>query len=189
MTDTTPQVVRSYLSELDAALRGLPEPVRQEILGGVTEELTGLDASAAAARIEELGDPAFIAAEARAESGVTDAAAPTHPDALWYTVIASLLVAFGGIVVPVVGWIAGIAMVWLSRAWFTWEKWVATLAAAVLAVVGALVVFGLTWVFTAGESAISLWHSSVLGLALLPGVLNIGVGLWLLWRVRRTPRP
>jgi uncharacterized membrane protein len=63
-----PQVIRSYLADLDAALAGVPADVRRDIVAGVAEELSGLDAATAASRIESFGDPAFIAAEASAES-------------------------------------------------------------------------------------------------------------------------
>lgn len=56
----------------------------------------------AAARIEELGDPAFIAAEARA--GASEPARPVLPGATsqtWHIVLTSLLVAFGGVGVPI----------------------------------------------------------------------------------------
>ena len=123
---TTPQVVRSYLAELENALVGVSAEVRAEIVAGVREELNGLDATSAAARIEILGDPEFIAAEARAESGavtsstgststrgdsaasVARATEPAEPR--WFSVLASLLVAFGGIVIPVIGWIALIVL-------------------------------------------------------------------------------
>jgi uncharacterized membrane protein len=63
--ESTPQVVHDYLAELDRALSGVPAEVRQGIVSGVAEELEGLDAAAAESRIKTLGDPAFIAAEAR----------------------------------------------------------------------------------------------------------------------------
>ncbi len=62
--------MRSYLSQRETALDGVPSQARQAILDGAVEELAGLDAEAAAARIDELGDPEFIAAEARADSGL-----------------------------------------------------------------------------------------------------------------------
>lgn len=191
MAESAPQIVKSYLGQLERALDGVPDEVSHEILEGIAEELSGLDAAAAAERIEKLGDPVFIAAEARAEAGiaVTPGSATAEPaasmpaasgDPRWYVVLASLLVAVGGVVIPVLGWIAGIAMVWLSKTWYRWEKWVATslpLLFPLLALVGALLarvgVGNLTW-----------WHLSILSLAVMPFV----VGIWLLWRALRPGR-
>ena len=52
MTEPAPQIVKSYLAELERALGGVPDEVAREIFAGIVEELSGLDASAAAARIE-----------------------------------------------------------------------------------------------------------------------------------------
>jgi len=49
---TAPQVVRNYLAQLESALGGLPTDVRDGIVAGVAEELSGLDAATAAERIE-----------------------------------------------------------------------------------------------------------------------------------------
>jgi hypothetical protein len=48
--------VRGYLAELDSALADVPAAVRSEMVAGVREELSGLDAETAARRIQELGD-------------------------------------------------------------------------------------------------------------------------------------
>ncbi|GAA3862691.1 hypothetical protein GCM10022381_03530 [Leifsonia kafniensis] len=68
MTETTrPRVVQSYLSELDTALIGVADATARDIRAGIAEELTGLDAPTAALRIEQLGDPFFIAAAGSSE--------------------------------------------------------------------------------------------------------------------------
>lgn len=191
-----PQAVRSYLSELESALAGVPEDVARDILDGVAEELAGLDSAAAATRIEELGDPAFIAAEARAESarpsaGEASAGAPAgdpqSSSGRGSVVAISLAVAFGGVVVPVVGWIVGLVFMWFSKRWRTWEKWVATIAvpgvALVVGAIGAAISGSLFSGF--GMSGFAGWH-----LLILLGVLgagNVVAGLWLLWRGLRRP--
>jgi hypothetical protein len=188
---TRPQVVRSYLAELESALAVVPTDVARDILDGVAEELAGLDSAAAATRIEELGDPMFIAAAARAESvdpsGVVDslngdAGAGSHPESRGYVVFVSLLVAFGGVVIPVLGWIVGLVLMWLSRRWRTWEKWVATVAVpAVALLIGAI---GLA--FSGGVLfGFAGWHLMIL-VGLL-GVGNVVAGLWLLWRGLHRP--
>ena len=220
---TPPQVVRSYLSQLEAALDGVPSQSRRAILNGAAEELAGLDAPAAATRIEELGDPEFIAAEARAEAGgVAGSAAPATPgavppvasvadtsvapaasavnrrsgDAGWYIVLSSLLVAFGGVVVPLLGWVFGLAMVWVSKSWWLWEKWVATLTPP-LGVAFSVVILWLLRGAAGGvgggsdpsQRAPALADSALSNVFLLIG-LNAVVGIWLLWRsLRASPRP
>ena len=112
MTDT-------YLRDLERAVRDLPKPLADDIVSGVREELRGLDAAAAAERIAELGDPEFIAASARAE-------VPPRRDATWYTVLTIVLLAIGGFIVPVVGWLVGLVMLWYSRTWTLRDKLVGT---------------------------------------------------------------
>ena len=168
MTETS-----TYLDRLRAELVGVPPEVSREIIAGIREELAGLDAQAAAARIEELGDPAFIAAEARAAS--TPPAAPTQ-DNRTYIILTGLVVAFGGIIVPVLGWIVGLALMWSSKSWLRWEKWVATLAVPVVV----LLVFLPMQMFS-----LSVPHWGLLaGFWLVPLIS----GFWLMARALRRAR-
>ena len=68
--------------------------------------------------------------------------APTTGPARWggLEIAAVLLLAFGGFVIPFIGPIAGLACAWMSQAWTTTEKWIATAiaASALLLVAGAL---------------------------------------------------
>jgi uncharacterized membrane protein len=179
-TETQPQAVRTYLAQLEAALTDVPAEVGREIIMGIGEELAGLDEATAAARIKELGDPEFIAAEARA--AIPQASAVAAPAQLpvserrWYLVVTALLVAVGGYVFPLVGWIVGIGMMWRSRAWFSWEKWVATLAPFVFGGVGS-VIFAIANNF----GGLTGWHLLILVTFAIP----VLVGAWLLWRALR----
>lgn len=200
-----PRVVRRYLSELTSALAGVPREIATEIEDGVAEELAGLNASDAATRILELGDPAFIAAEAQAnvesdpmmeaptQNSQTYSSSATQPaepatETRWFIVVASLLVALGGVVIPVLGWVAGIVMVWMSKKWRTWEK-----------LVGTLIPLGLVGLLVLGSVAISLfaqpavsqpgmssgfsgWHAVILFVFFSPFI----AGMWLLWRGLRS---
>jgi hypothetical protein len=197
---TTPQVVRSYFTQLETALVELPTDVREEILAGIREELDGLDASAAAARIEALGDPEFIAAEARSEAAGPAAGSPLvelvearDPEPRWLPVLAALLVAFGGIVIPFVGWIVGIAMVWMSKTWRIRDKWIATLTPFI-----GVAAFILLFALTSAASQLNVPSTSEFGNPLIPGMfsavwssaflvipVNAVVGIWLLWRAKR----
>lgn len=197
---TTPRVVQGYLAELERALNGVSAEVRGEIVAGVAEQLNGVDAAEAAVRIEALGDPEFIAAEARAEAGAgadggvgSQLVVMSAGEARWVTVLAALMVAFGGIVVPVAGWLLGLSMVWLSKSWSLLDKLIATLVP--LIVVG--VVFlgsvmgggGSSEEFPASETNNPLlptvydlsWSSVV-----LVALVNVVIGVWLLWRAKDT---
>lgn len=153
MTNT----VNDYLERLDAALAHVPYATAREIREGVEEELRSLDAAAAHERIRELGDPRQIATAAAGSlrEGPTPAGAtggepqwapvpPARPSTASpiYVVLTGLAVAFGMWVVPIVGWIAGIVLMWMSAVWRRWEKIVATavplVAAAVLAAIAAI---------------------------------------------------
>lgn len=189
-TEAQPQIVRNFLDQLEAALVGVPGDISGEIVAGVTEELAGLDAVTAAARIEEFGDPAFIAAEARAGTTQVVPVASRTGDPRWYTVLTALLVAVGGIVIPLLGWIVGIAMLWLSKTWRTWEKWVATLTPLVATVLAALVVAVADGLFAppAPEAAVNplLPPLANLAMASMLFLALVVVGVWLLRRVLRS---
>lgn len=195
MTESTaPQVVRSYLTQLQKALADLPGEVSEEIVAGIREELDGLDASAAAARIETLGDPEFIAAEAHSEavgSPLVEPVETTAAEPRWLAVLAALLVAFGGVIVPVIGWVVGIALVWMSKTWRRWEKWVGTLIAPGVAVLAALIPFIIA-AFEAPPPAHEAPNPLIPGyydpfaiLIVGPALFGVVAGIWLLWRARR----
>ncbi|MES2092999.1 MAG: hypothetical protein V4531_04185 [Actinomycetota bacterium] len=190
MTESAPpQVVSGYLAELDRELADVSKDVRQGIVAGVAEELEGLDAAAAAARIESLGDPAFIAAEARAgaEEPTVTARAVTAPAATqqtkrldppraseqcWYVVVTTMLLEFGGLVVPLAGWVAGIMLLWASSLWTRREKIVATIVPPAVGIV----LFG---VFALVGSGGPWWHPLVLGGIAGSALSSIVIGIGL----------
>jgi uncharacterized membrane protein len=197
MTESTaPQVVRSYLTQLQKALADLPREVSEEIVAGIREELDGLDASAAANRIETLGDPEFIAAEARTATGLPSAATPvvepgetTAAEPRWLPVLAALLVAFGGVVIPVIGWLVGIAMVWMSKSWRRLDKWVATLTPFVASALFVAIFASISAASQNGAGGanplIPGLHAAIWSAVVLVIPVNAIVGVWLLWRVRK----
>ena len=116
------RLVRRYLAQLDAALRGVDASRRQDLLaevrGHIEEERTGLDPDDAASvrtLLDKVGDPAAIAAEAGAPppgSRRGDAWAP------W-------LIIFGP-VASGLGWLAGMLILWPSPTWRRRDKLIAT---------------------------------------------------------------
>lgn len=99
-----------------------------------------------------------------------------------YTVATVLLLILGGFVVPVVGWFAGVVMLWAGTAWSAGEKWLGTLVwpvvvglpTAAAALAGLLSDGNAGWTFGAGGVA-----GAVTLLAVLP---------WVFVRLLRTAR-
>lgn len=192
----TSDVAQAYLAELRAALIGVSTDVRDGIVSGVQEEFDGLDSADAALRIKELGDPNFIAAEARAESAASPGANQnTVRRTAWFDVIAALLLMVGGVVIPFVGWLAGVTMVWISRTWTRGEKWIATLVPfAPIAIVAVIhTISALFFTSDGGEpggdvinplfpALFDIGWSSIL----LVVVMQVPVGIWLLVRARQS---
>jgi len=143
MTDTTPEVTTAYLARLDTELDQLPADLHRDIVAGIAEELDGLDAATAAARIRQLGDPAVIAAEARAETvgEAPSAATEAPPRGRTISIVAVVVLIAGSLLVPVVGALAGLVFVSQASAWSRREKaaaWLATVGVALLALAAAM---------------------------------------------------
>ncbi|TQO20137.1 putative membrane protein [Rhodoglobus vestalii] len=192
MTKDTPQATHDYLSQLEAALSGVEPDVRGEIVAGIREELDGLDAEAAASRIEGLGDPAFIAAEAKAATPDAERATPTGPPpGRTLSIIAVLLLIVGSFIVPVVGPFVGLVWISLSAAWTRREKltaWLTPLAAAIVVAVAVTIFTAVQsqaaadplnpLVPFAGLAGLAGWHLAIL----LPFLVLPVVGIALLVR-------
>jgi hypothetical protein len=138
MTDTTPEITTAYLARLDAELDRLPEDLHRDIHAGIAEELEGLDAGAAATRIEQLGDPAFIAAEASTEVPTDGPGAPVEAVApgRTFSIVAVVVLVAGSLLVPVLGALLGLVFVTQAQAWTRREKataWLASVGVALLA--------------------------------------------------------
>jgi len=125
MTTKADTLIDRYLNDLQAELRGVPANRRRELLEEVGEHIAqaraALDADTEAAirtMLERLGDPAEIAADARERFG-GQTAKPFTP---WLEVIALVL-----LVIPFLGWVVGVVLVWLSRLWTTRDKLIGTL--------------------------------------------------------------
>lgn len=127
MTDVADRIVRTYLRDIERATRDLPRSRRRELLAEMEAHIaearaelpTGSEAEIRT-MLERLGDPREIAA---AERGRRD------PDAdravLEGMALALLLV--GGVVVPVLGWLVGVVLLWISSRWTVGDKLLGTL--------------------------------------------------------------
>ena len=115
--------VERYLHELDEELQDLPPNRRRELLdeirehiGSALEESPSREEAEVRNVLERLGEPAEIAEEARQRFGIRRAE-PGLREAL-----ALVLLLIGGVVVPVLGWIAGAILLITSRVWTSQEK-------------------------------------------------------------------
>jgi hypothetical protein len=163
---TTDRLVEAYLGQLDDALRDAPAGRRREVTGDLRDHIAQARAelpgggSEAEVRtlLDRLGDPAEIAAEA------VEAVAPPsrkprgQPGGAWVERLTLVLLLIGGVIVPVVGWCAGVALLWSSRVWSTRDKVLGTLVlpgGVLPAVVLAL--------FISGETALDCSETEVGG--------------------------
>ncbi len=122
------RLVEEYLARLESELAGMPRGGRREVIDGIEahiqESLADLgpdDEAGVRNVLERLGDPAEIAAEAGERFGLR------RPRTSWREIGALTLLPFGGVVLPVVGWFAGVVLLWLSDAWTARDKLIGTL--------------------------------------------------------------
>jgi hypothetical protein len=140
----TASLLDDYRARLRAASAGLPPQVRDELLDDVEAHLAELRATspsreATLVALERLGPPEQVAAAATVELG---SAPPPPADATpaWtpppvpvrrsiraLDVTAVVLLLVGGLVLPVVGWVVGVVLLWASTTWNGREKLLGTL--------------------------------------------------------------
>jgi HAAS domain-containing protein len=147
MKSTADKLVDDYLDRLNRELTGFPRARRRELVeeisGHIAEARADLETENEAAirtLLDRLGDPADIAAEAR------ERPAPARLKGSGWDVVALILLLIGGVILPVVGWLIGVVILWGSATWTTREKLIGTL----------IVPFGLalpTFLLTIGTSA------------------------------------
>lgn len=127
MTTATPNpLVDVYLRQLRAKARGLPRTRRDELLQQIQEHLheaasPGSSETDIRNALERLGEPDTIIAEEFQRLGIRSARAGRLE---WIVV---LLLPLGFAVIPVLGWILGVILLWISRVWTTREKLIGTL--------------------------------------------------------------
>jgi hypothetical protein len=128
VTSNTDRLVAQYLARLERDLADVPRTRRaetvEEIAAHIAQaraELPTEDEAAIRNLLDELGDPAEIAAEA----GERVAAPQRGGRGLEIAALVLLLV--GGVVVPVVGWLVGVVLLWVSERWTTSDKLIGTL--------------------------------------------------------------
>ena len=192
----TDEIVADYLRRLDAAAAVLPADRRTELVAEIGEHIAAARASGSTtdeaglrALLDRIGDPEEIVDSARDGEpwpGETHTGPlPTRRPGIGLEIAAFLLMLVGSIV-PVVLWLAGIAMLWSSRRLRTGEKVLATLV-----VPGGPFLIGVLAAFPVGVEGCSSYAtvdssgSSVQGPTTctgsgVPPWLGIGIaGLWI----------
>lgn len=176
MTDerSTHPLVRQYLDDLVREAAGLPRDTRRDLVDQVRahiEEALSRDGdSEATVRnvIAGLGPPAEIVAAAESEAPAARSRGGGTREA-----IAILLLLAGGIVLPVIGWFIGVAVLWSSQVWTAGQKLVATLV-----VPGGLlipvVMFGMAW----PSGTVALTIGLVLLVVLIAAPIAVAISLW-----------
>jgi hypothetical protein len=120
-------LVANYLKELDKALAGLPRTRRREVVDEIAAHIAAARAEQVSVTdaeirnlLDRVGEPADIAADARERFGV-------GPDpATWREFAALVLLPIGGVIVPVLGWLVGVVLLWASNAWTRRDKLIGT---------------------------------------------------------------
>ena len=152
------ELVTRYLARLDAAASGMPADRRRELIEEISTHIE--EAMAAqpgppggiATVLDQLGSPDEIVRAAEAgQPGAVHSGAGSPLGALEIIAILALLI--GGVIVPVVGWLVGVVLLWMSPRWKAGDKLLATLVwpGGLLAPLVAFLLLGATAVFTVGS--------------------------------------
>jgi uncharacterized membrane protein len=127
MSSTADKLVEDYLKRLKGETSDLPRAARRELIQEISDHIAEARADASAASdvetrnvLDRVGEPAEIAAEARERFGVGG-----RPRRL--EIAALILLPIGGVVLPVLGWLVGVTLLWISDAWTTRDKLIGTL--------------------------------------------------------------
>jgi hypothetical protein len=126
MTGTPEELITDYLHRLERELKDLPRARRREVVEEISEHIEearaeeGPDEVATLNVLERLGDPADIAAEARARFGIEPRRSGSHE------VAALVLLLVGGFLFGI-GWLVGLVLLWSSDVWSARDKLIGTL--------------------------------------------------------------
>jgi hypothetical protein len=126
------ELVRQYLLDLEAEAQALPADRRADLVADITDHVhaaraeAGDDEDAVRSMLARLGSPRDIVASAgdgtQRQPIVVRAVPGTGRE-----LAAVLLLTVGSVIVPLIGWIVGVALLWGSPWWRRGEKWLGTL--------------------------------------------------------------
>jgi hypothetical protein len=122
------ELINDYLKRLDRELGELPRARRKEIVDEIAAHIAEATPGPEAPSetdvlnlLDRLGEPSEIAAEARARFGLEPKRAGATE--VW----ALIMLSIGSLVVPIFGWLVGVALLWSARVWTATEKLIGTL--------------------------------------------------------------
>jgi uncharacterized membrane protein len=120
------QKVRSYLKDLDSRLSYLPRRRRKEVLqeigDHIAESRTELGPDHPVDDVlDRVGDPQVIAREAAGDEGFKASTSR------WVEILAIIFLLPGSVLLPVVGWVIGVILLWASSVWTVRDKIIGTL--------------------------------------------------------------
>ncbi len=163
MSSRDDELVKQYLARLNAAASGMPADRRHELIDEITTHIEEAMAAAPGqpggiqAVLDQLGTPEEIVRAAGAGAGPETAMGYPAANPLGAVEILAILgLLIGGIIVPVVGWLAGVVLLWISPRWKAGDKLLATLVwpGGLLAPLVAFAVLGATAMFTVGSTCV-----------------------------------
>ncbi|GLY81188.1 HAAS signaling domain-containing protein [Actinoallomurus iriomotensis] len=131
----TDELIEDYLGRLETAARTLPSAQRAELLAEIKAhiEITlsqerHQDEATVRTVLDRLGTPEDIVREAGAEAEPSPQAAATGRRGVGaFELVAVILLLIGGIVLPGLGWVIGVVLLWASARWTTLDKLIGTL--------------------------------------------------------------
>jgi uncharacterized membrane protein len=118
MTTPIDPRVEAYLRQLDFALSTLPWEQRNEIFTDISAHIerelavAGHDPAAIDSVLQRVGDPHAIAQEAGAVPALP---MPLARPGRGLEIAAVILISAGSFLIPVLGWIVGVVLLWVSR--------------------------------------------------------------------------
>jgi hypothetical protein len=89
----------------------------------------------------------------------------------------------GGFVIPIVGWVVGLVMLWASPIWSDREKWSGSLAGLVAAATDVILAVGiilLLQVTVPSGVGMPVWSTVLLVAVVVPFIANVRIGIRLL---------
>lgn len=119
------RLVRDYLDRLERALVAAPRDrqreISAEIEAHIREEISELGRDPRDHELlqilDRMGEPELIA-----EDAYEGQPQPVQPRSRALEVFALLFLTVGGFVLPILGWIVGLILLWISQTWSTREK-------------------------------------------------------------------